>query len=114
MDEDEYGFDEFDEEGSEGFDGEPSGYTEEEETAEDTYVREYLANYGIMDIDKFVINVHDVVDPSNIRGERFVSLTDALDYLVQIGVVGFSHVVYFPEDDEYGADVPDSSDGDAD
>jgi hypothetical protein len=50
-------------------------------------------------------------DVSNLRGDRFTSLTDALDFLMSIGVIGFSEVVYFEDEDLFGVNVPDDSGG---
>ena len=102
-------FEQFDEEGDEGFDGEPTDFHENEITAEDAYLAEIADNLGLDSIDQILVNFDNVTDQSNIRGDRFTSLTDALDFLMSIGVLAFSEVVYFEEDDLYGVDVPDDS-----
>lgn len=106
---DEEDFQEFDEDGDEGFDGEPLDFHPNEKTAEEAYLDDLAANLGLDSIDQILVNFDDMGDVSNLRGDRFTSLTDALDFLMSIGVIGFSEVVYFPEDDLYGVDVPDDS-----
>ena len=106
---DEEEFSEFEDDGTEGFDGEPSGFVPDEQSAEDAYLAELAENLGLDSISQILVNFEDIADQSNVRGDRFTSLTDALDFLMSIGVIGFSNVVYFPEDDLYGADVPDDS-----
>ncbi len=108
---DENDFDAFDEEGEEGFDGESLDFFKEEKTAEQAYLDELADNLGLDNINQILVNFENVTDQSNIRGDRFTSLTDAIDFLMSIGVIGFSEVVYFPEDDLYGVDVPDDSGG---
>lgn len=102
-------FDEFSEDGPEGFDGEPEGFIPDEKSAEQAYLDELAENLGLESIDQILINFDDMADLSNLRGDRFTSLTDAIDFLMSIGVIGFSEVVYFPEDDLFGVDVPDDS-----
>ena len=102
-------FDEFDDENGEGFDGDPTPFERSEQTAEEAYLAELAENLGLDSVASLVIDVLNVEDPSTIRGERFTSLTDALEYLVNLGLIGFSNVVYFEDDDLYGASVPDDS-----
>jgi hypothetical protein len=104
-------FDGFDEEGNEGFDGEPEGFEPEEKTAEQAYLDELANNLGLDSIDQILINFDGMGDVSNLRGDRFTSLTDALDFLMSIGVIGFSEVVYFEDEDLFGVNVPDDSGG---
>lgn len=102
-------FDEFDEDGGEGFDGDPTPLDRREYTAEELYLAELAENLGLDDINSLVIDVNNIEDATTIRGERFTSLTDALEYLVNLGLIGFSNVVYFEDDDLWGASVPDDS-----
>lgn len=106
---DEEDFEGFDEFGDEGFDGEPNDIIPNEMTAEDAYLAEIAENLGLDSINQILVNFDQIEDITNVRGDRFTSLTDALDFLSSIGVLGFSDVVYFPDEDLFGVDVPDDS-----
>lgn len=106
---DDFDFDEFDGDGDEGFDGEPSDYHPNEISAEEAYLIELAENLGLEDISQIIVNSGDVQHPEDIRGDRFTSLTDAIDYLMSLGLIGFSEIVYFEDDDLWGAAVPDDS-----
>lgn len=92
-------WDEWDEEG--GGDFPPSS------DASSALLRELMETYGYSDVGDILIDF-EKADPSQLRGNRFSSLLEAVLWMHDIGVLGFSHVVYLGED-EYGAEIPDNT-----
>lgn len=68
-----------------------------------------LAEYGIESVGQIIVEFENV-PPEDLRGERFTEFIDAVHYLVDIGVIGFSDIVYFEDDGLYGVVIPDASD----
>lgn len=69
--------------------------------------RALLASLGIEDAREVIIDLSNVENPEDIRGIRFTSFEDALNFLISIGVLAFSDVV--PLDDGlFGVLVGDS------
>lgn len=48
------------------------------------------------------------VSPEDIRHVRYASAEEAMNFLIEAGIYGFSEVVYFEEEDLYGIAVGDS------
>lgn len=69
--------------------------------------RALLASLGIGDAQEVIIDFSSLEHPEDMRGLRFVSLEDAINFLVEIGVLVFSNVVPLP-DGTFGVIIGDS------
>lgn len=70
--------------------------------------RAILASLGIADAQEIIIDFSSLEHPEDIRGLRFVSLEDAINFLIEIGVLSFSNVVPLP-DGTFGVVIGDST-----
>lgn len=88
-------------------DGPDSGdWLSEPSPSEKAFIDEILAAYGIESVGEITVNFHDGIDPSELRGDRFATLAEAVMYLYDIGVLGFSDIIYYEDEDLYGARIP--------
>lgn len=69
--------------------------------------RALLAELGISDAKEVIIDFSNVENPEDIRGIRFTSFEDAINFLINIGVLQFSDVVLL-DDGLFGVLVGDS------
>lgn len=91
-------------------DSPPQGdFSPEPSTAEKAFLEELLGVYGIKDFNEITINFTNDIDPTELRGDRFATLAEAIMYLHDIGVLGFSNIVYYEDEDLYGARIPPES-----
>lgn len=73
---------------------------EEAETPSDEFISSILREVGIDGYDSIVIDFTDA-DPSELRGQRFDTIEEAIIYLYDIGILSFSEIVEF-DDDTFG------------
>lgn len=76
-----------------------------------TYL-DWLNDQDIDDINNITVNLADA-DPEGLRGQRFDTQEEALQWLFDTGLIGFSRVVRYPmegddEDHVYGVEVGDT------
>lgn len=94
-------------------DDEPAGGLEDNplfgSSAEAQFLREILDQYGIEQFSDIVVDFSPDLNPSELRGNRFVTLAEAVMFLHDIGVLGFSNIVYYKEEDLYGSRIPDDT-----
>lgn len=69
---------------------------------------EIMQHYGYDEIGDFVIEPGDLEANWRIQGNRFSTILEAMIFLHDIGILGFSKVVRMGED-EFGAAVPDKT-----
>jgi hypothetical protein len=91
------------------WDGDLSPPPFEEPDVNDLFLQEVLDSLGIESVAEIVIDFSDVENVSNLRGDRFTSPEEAFIFLYNIGVLGFSDVVYFPDEDVYGVEIDDDT-----
>ena len=72
----------------------------------ESLLRDIQQQYGIVDFQDIIVDLADIEDPENIRGVRFGTLEEAIMFLFQIGVLGFSDIITI--DDLYVPVVHDS------
>lgn len=70
---------------------------------------EIAQELGILDFDELIVDVSNVQDPSTIRATRFSTLQEAVIHLYNIGVLSFSDVVFFPDEELFGESIPDDT-----
>lgn len=75
---------------------------------DDLVLRGILAEVGLESADEIVIDL-ERVKPENIKSVRFSTLTEAIVWLHNIGILGFSGVFRY-ESGEYGAATADDTD----
>lgn len=97
--------------GGEGDGDEPDqgDWLSEPSSAEKAFLEELLGVYGIKDFNEVTINFTNDINPRELRGDRFATMAEAIMYLHDIGVLGFSNIVYYEEEDLYGARIPETS-----
>lgn len=83
----------------------------EPSSAEKAFLDEIFAVYGISSYEEVVINFDVTLDPRQLRGDRFATFAEAVIWLHDIGVLGFSNIVYYEEEELYGAKIPDCTPG---
>lgn len=69
---------------------------------------EIMDQLGIADLGEITVNIRDAEDASLIRGDRFAFIEDAIYYLYDIGVLGFSSIVQM-EVNVYAVSIPDDT-----
>lgn len=75
--------------------------------AERAFLTELLNEVGIERVEDILIDFEDV-NPAHLRAVRFSSLTEAVIWMYNIGVLGFGKVVPLP-DGMFGDEVPDDT-----
>ena len=85
---------------------EPSGQIDDFLGIDSAYLRDIMEQYGIVDFQDFVVDLSAVERPEDIRGVRFATLGEAVSFLFEIGVLGFSEIVTI--DDVYAVVIGDS------
>lgn len=94
-------------------DGPESGdWLSEPSPAEKAFVDEILAIYGIDNASDLVIEYDVNFDVSQLRGDRFATLAEAIIWLHDIGVLGFSQVVWYEDEGLWGPKIPNCTPGD--
>ena len=71
-------------------------------------IQEILDGLGVADLGEITVNLRDAEDASLIRGDRFAFIEDALYYLYDIGVLGFSSIIQM-EVNVYAVSIPDDT-----
>ena len=86
--------------------GEPDDGESEDPFKNDLYdiageeVADFLRDIGITSQEQVIISFDEITDPSQLRGNVFSSIGEALNFLYDIGVLGFANVVRFWNEDE--------------
>jgi hypothetical protein len=70
-------------------------------------VLDIMDDLGIYHIDEFIVDFSNVA-PDDLRGGRFLSIEETILHLYSIGVLSFSGVVRYGQD-EYGEAIPPDS-----
>lgn len=87
------------------------------ETPEDRrspgFIAQILAENGIVDLGEIYVDFDAIKDKSEIRGNAFATLEDAILWMSDIGVLSFSDV-WIDDDGYFRPVIPESSQGDAD
>lgn len=73
--------------------------------------RDILDALGIDRFEEIIVSLDEVENPSEIRGNRFATIEEAIFFLYDIGVVSFSQVVYFDDEDLYGVQIDNDTGG---
>ena len=75
--------------------------------------RDILDALGIDRFEEIVINFDKIEDPSEVRGNRFATIEEAVFFLYDIGVIAFSQVVFFEDEELFGVQIDNDTGGTA-